>query len=277
LLSLVSSNSKSTSSEASSLHKRPSPRASLIAGIVAVIVFAGAVASNLIASDLQRVLQPFNRWVWLTGGIALVVAVAAAVVEVRRRTQSSGADAPGSTVNGNAERSAAFANVNRSTIVTGDKNLVGNEIDGDNVGRDKIIIHQSSSSAAATLTQAHEIPPPPADFTGREDELKELLTAIEVGGVTISGLHGMGGIGKTALAFKLAELLKPRYPDGQFFLDLRGASTQPLSVAEALAHVVRAYHPADKLPESESDLRGLYLSVLDGQSTALSNSMKNSW
>jgi hypothetical protein len=37
------------------------------------------------------------------------------------------------------------------------------------------------------------------------------------------------------------------------------------------------YHPADKLPESESDLRGLYLSVLDGQSTALSNSMKNSW
>jgi hypothetical protein len=196
LLSLVSSNSKSTSSEASSLHKRPSPRASLIAGIVAVIVFAGAVASNLIASDLQRVLQPFNRWVWLTGGIALVVAVAAAVVEVRRRTQSSGADAPGSTVNGNAERSAAFANVNRSTIVTGDKNLVGNEIDGDNVGRDKIIIHQSSSSAAATLTQAHEIPPPPADFTGREDELRELLTDIEVGGVTISGLHGWAVLAK---------------------------------------------------------------------------------
>jgi hypothetical protein len=257
------------------LQKRPPYRASLIAGIVAVVIFVGAVASNLIASDLQPILlQHYRGWVWLTGAIALLVAVATAIVEVRRRTHSNG---PGGTVNANAERSAAFANVNRSTIVTGDKNLVGNEIDGDNVGRDKIIIHQSSSSAAATLTQAHEIPPPPADFTGREDELKELLTAIEVGGVTISGLHGMGGIGKTALAFKLAELLKPRYPDGQFFLDLRGASTQPLSVAEALAHVVRAYHPADKLPESESDLRGLYLSVLDGQSTALSNSMKNSW
>ena len=53
----------------------------------------------------------------------------------------------------------------------------------------------------------------------------------------------MGGIGKTALALKLVELLKPRYPDAQFFLDLKGASKQPLTVAEVLAHVVRAYHP----------------------------------
>jgi tetratricopeptide (TPR) repeat protein len=113
------------------------------------------------------------------------------------------------------------------------------------------------------------VPRPPADFTGREDELKDLLAAIEAGGVTISGLQGMGGIGKTVLALKLVELLKPRYPDTQFFLDLKGASSQPLTVAEALAHVVRAYHPAAKLPESESELRGLYLSVLDGQRALL--------
>ena len=233
-----------------------------------MVIFVGAVASNLIASDLQPILlQHYRFWVWLAGAIALLVAIATAIVEVRRRTHS---DALGGTVNANAERSAAFANVNRSTIVTGDKNFVGNKVDGDNVGRDKIIIHQSSSSAAATVTQAHEIPPPPADFTGREDELKELLTAIEVGGVTISGLQGMGGIGKTALAFKLVELLKPRYPDAQFFLDLKGASTQqPLTVAEALAHVVRAYHPTAKLPDSESELRGLYLSVLNGQRALL--------
>jgi tetratricopeptide (TPR) repeat protein len=40
-------------------------------------------------------------------------------------------------------------------------------------------------------------------------------------------------------------------------------------VAEALAHVVRAYHPAAKLPDSESELRGLYLSVLEGQRALL--------
>ena len=40
-------------------------------------------------------------------------------------------------------------------------------------------------------------------------------------------------------------------------------------MAEALAHVVRAYHPTTKLPDSESELRGLYLSVLDGQRALL--------
>ena len=162
-----------------------------------MIVFVGAVAGNLIASDLQRVLQPFHRWVWLTAAFALLVAVATAIAEVRRRTHSSGSDAPDSTVNASAKGSAAFGNVNSSTIVTGDKNFVGNEIDGDSVVRDKIInINQTSSSAAETLTQAHEVPPPPADFTGREDEVQELLTAIEVGGVTISGLQGWAALAK---------------------------------------------------------------------------------
>jgi len=258
------------------LEKRLSHRTSLIAGIVATILFVGAVASNLIASDLQPILQGYRRWVWVTAAISLLVAVATAIVEARRRTHSSSSDtlataAATRIVNANAKGSAAFGgNVSGSTMVTGDQNFVGNEIDGDSVGRDKIInIHPISSSDVATPTQLHEIPRPPADFTGREDELKELLTEIEVGGVTISGLQGMGGIGKTALALKLVELLKPRYPDAQFFLDLKGASAQALTVAEALAHVVRAYHPTAKLPESESELRGLYLSVLDGQRALL--------
>ena len=56
-------------------------------------------------------------------------------------------------------------------------------------------------------TRLHQVPPPPADFTGRADELKQLLTTIERGGVTISGLQGLGGIGKTAFALKLVEQL----------------------------------------------------------------------
>jgi tetratricopeptide (TPR) repeat protein len=147
-------------------------------------------------------------------------------------------------------------------ITTGDQNIVFSF-----KGADADAVSKALSSIAPT--RLHEAPRPPADFTGREDELKELLAAIEAGGVTISGLQGMGGIGKTALALKLVELLKPSYPDAQFFLDLKGASTQPLSVGEALAHVVRAYHPAAKLPESESELRGFYLSVLEGRRALL--------
>src|ERR1051325_7912381 len=161
------------------------------------------------------------------------------------------------------ERAVAIGGDASDVIVTtGDENIVFSF-----KGADAAAVLTALSSIAPT--RLHEVPRPPADFTGREDELKELLAAIEVGGVTISGLQGMGCIGKTALALKLVELLKPRYPDAQFFLDLKGVSTQPLTVAEALAHVVRAYHPTAKLPDSESELRGLYLSVLDGQRALL--------
>jgi tetratricopeptide (TPR) repeat protein len=179
-----------------------------------------------------------------------------------------------------ADRDAVRTALNTGVLVTGDRAVAigGNASDVIITTGDQNIVLSFKSADAATVltalssiapTRLHEVPPPPADFTGREDELKELLAAIEIGGVTISGLQGMGGIGKTALAFKLVELLKPRYPDAQFYLDLKGASTQPLTVAEALAHVVRAYHPAAKLPDSESELRGLYLSVLDGQRALL--------
>ncbi len=108
----------------------------------------------------------------------------------------------------------------------------------------------------------HQLPSPPRDFTGREEELRELLVGLENGGAMISGLHGMGGIGKTALALVLAEKLKPRFPDAQFFLDLRGASHAPLSAGQAMAHVIRAYLPEARLPETEAELAPLYHSVL---------------
>jgi tetratricopeptide (TPR) repeat protein len=85
-------------------------------------------------------------------------------------------------------------------------------------------------------------------------------------------------VGKTALALKLAERLKGRYPDAQFYLDLRGAGPKPLPVADALAHVIHAYHPTSKLPESESELRGLYLSVLHNRrALLLMDNAKDEW
>jgi len=172
-----------------------------------------------------------------------------------------------------ADRVAVRMALNTGILITGERAVAigGNASDVIINTGDQYFVFSDAATVLTAIapTRLHEVPPPPADFTGREDELNELLASIEVGGVTISGLQGMGGIGKTALALKLVELLKPRYPDAQFFLDLKGASTQPLTVAEAMAHVVRAYHPAAKLPDNESELRGLYLSVLDGQRALL--------
>ncbi|NIM06376.1 MAG: tetratricopeptide repeat protein [Armatimonadetes bacterium] len=129
-------------------------------------------------------------------------------------------------------------------------------------------IPKPSEIAPLTVTSLHQLPPPPGDFTGREAELEELLDAVQEGGVTISGLRGPGGIGKTALALKLAEQLKDSYPDAQFYLDLKG-TTEPLTPAQAMAHVIRGYQPEAKLSDDEAQLSGLYRSVLDGKRALL--------
>ncbi|MBZ5668976.1 MAG: ATP-binding protein [Acidobacteriia bacterium] len=134
-------------------------------------------------------------------------------------------------------------------------------------GRD-IRVEQHVEVAPPTATALHQLPPPPGDFTGRKREIDEILSRIEKGTV-ISGLQGMGGVGKTALALVLAERLTERYRDAQFYLDLKGTSPQPLTPAQAMAHVIRAYSPEAKLPEEEAQLSPLYHPVLHGHCAIL--------
>src|SRR5688572_4052478 len=141
-----------------------------------------------------------------------------------------------------ADRDAVRTAMNTGVLVTGERAVAigGNASDVIITTGDQNIVFSFKGADAATVltalnsvapTRLHEVPRPPADFTGRKNEVNELLASIETSGITISGLQGMGGIGKTALALKLVERLKPRYPDAQFYLDLKGASTQPLTVA----------------------------------------------
>jgi tetratricopeptide (TPR) repeat protein len=111
----------------------------------------------------------------------------------------------------------------------------------------------------------HQIPPPPRDFKGREQDISDILYCFEKG-AAITGVRGMGGVGKTAFALKLAEKIKDNFPDGQIFIDMRGTSTNPnlpaLKPEEAMAHVIRAYSPTDRLLDNINGLRGLYHTIL---------------
>ncbi|MFZ0889297.1 MAG: tetratricopeptide repeat protein [Candidatus Binataceae bacterium] len=140
-----------------------------------------------------------------------------------------------------------------------------------NVGRDYYAAAPAMAATPAVVVP-RQLPPPPADFVGREAELDEIVAAVRKGGAAISGLRGMGGIGKTALALRIGETLATNFPDGQLYLDLKGAPhvtdppwVKPLTVAEAMAYVIRSYDRTGQLPESEAALEALYRTVLAGK------------
>jgi hypothetical protein len=82
------------------------------------------------------------------------------------------------------------------------------------------------------LSSLHQLRQPPADFTGRTKLIDELLEDFKKSkGATISGLTGMGGIGKTALGLKVAHKIADNYKDAQIFLDLKG-TTEPLTALD---------------------------------------------
>ncbi|WP_158893812.1 AfsR/SARP family transcriptional regulator [Amycolatopsis anabasis] len=130
-------------------------------------------------------------------------------------------------------------------------------------------LHQRILRSDQTLAHAPATEPPPrndlpgdvADFTGRESEIRRLFAAVadaDRTGVTvaISAIDGMAGVGKTALALRVAHHLADRYPDGQLFLDLHGHAEgrQPVAPATALAGLLRAVGvPIEEIPDSVAE------------------------
>jgi hypothetical protein len=108
---------------------------------------------------------------------------------------------------------------------------------------------------------------PVGDFVGRETEIAELIAELSHGGqVAISGISGLGGIGKTELAMVVANRLLPNFPDAQLLVELRGTSEQPRRAEDALADCVRAFVGVEaRLPDDRDTLVKLYRDCLTGQ------------
>ena len=107
-----------------------------------------------------------------------------------------------------------------------------------------------------------------ADFTGRADEMRQMESLLrgDGGRVAVSALRGMGGVGKTSLAVKVAHAVRDHFPDAQLVIELLGTSDRPVTPVEAMSRIIRDFHPdAAKLPDTEAELLPLYRSVLDGK------------
>ncbi|MFY1670077.1 BTAD domain-containing putative transcriptional regulator [Plantactinospora sp. WMMB334] len=116
-----------------------------------------------------------------------------------------------------------------------------------------------------------QLPPDVADFTGRDREAAQvaalLRSSTEGGGRRLACvIGGMAGLGKTALAIHVGHLLRPSYPDGQIYLDLRGAGPQPADSADLLGTLLQALGlPASAVPPSMAERVQLYQSRLAGR------------
>lgn len=112
-----------------------------------------------------------------------------------------------------------------------------------------------------------ELPRSVDDFTGRAAELawtKEFVRAGASPGVAGVGvISGSAGLGKTTFAVRAAHVLRPRFPDGVFFLDLFGMSQRPLAAADALLLLLRALGVADqRIPHDTPGRASMYRSLL---------------
>jgi DNA-binding SARP family transcriptional activator len=145
---------------------------------------------------------------------------------------------------------------------------------------DPVIAAEDPDAAAARAPRTSRWPPATvqlpadtADFTGRQAPVRLLCDALGAqpdearpGAVAISVVTGMGGVGKTALAVHTAHRLRTRFPDGQLFISLQGA-TSPLHPAEVLARILRDLGTPDTaIPASQEERATRYRTLLADRS-----------
>ena len=104
---------------------------------------------------------------------------------------------------------------------------------------------QSRSTKRAASGPA-QLPADIADFTGRDEQVKRLSDLLsgtgatgDPGAVRIAVVAGSGGLGKTSLAVHAAHRVRRRFPDGQLYVDLLGATAAPFLPGDVLARFLR--------------------------------------
>jgi len=114
------------------------------------------------------------------------------------------------------------------------------------------------------------LPPAPRNFTNRERAVKRLkreATRPAAGRPRCAQLSGPPGIGTTAVALHVGAVLHPRFPDGQFYVDLRDTAgengLEPAAVLQRLLQEMGVDH--DRIPPTGAAREQLYRRLTAGR------------
>lgn len=133
------------------------------------------------------------------------------------------------------------------------------------VGEIKVVVEETSENVRrirddvgklvrtpASSQPPFSIPPPLSDFAGYEAEIEQICSALANGPAAISAVQGIGGVGKTELARKVADEMKGAFPDGQIHVDMLGMTDQPKDFLSTIQEVMRALgYSIDNIPPAQ--------------------------
>ncbi|WP_370947069.1 helix-turn-helix domain-containing protein [Amycolatopsis sp. cg5] len=135
------------------------------------------------------------------------------------------------------------------------------------VGRVAAAADKPVRGRALELSIARGLPPVLTELTGRETELQVLADFAEEAessaGARVAVIHGLPGVGKTALAVEAGSRLAERFADGCHFVDMRGTDPVPLPPEQAVHRLLRGFGVQDRaIPADPDDRFALYHSLL---------------
>ncbi|MFF4191908.1 BTAD domain-containing putative transcriptional regulator [Nonomuraea sp. NPDC001831] len=118
----------------------------------------------------------------------------------------------------------------------------------------------------------HQLPRRLAGFVGRSRELAELETRLAPGGrrppAPLMIVTGPPGVGKSTLAAQVAHLVQDDFPDGQLFVNCRGATPElpALTGLDLLGRFLRGLGvAADAVPADLDEAAAMWRSLLHGR------------